>query len=86
MNSTYFGLLAEFGGRAEIPLEEVAPRYFGISAKTAASRASAQALPVPAYRAMDSQKSPWLVSAIDLGRYLDERRAAAHKQWQAVNG
>lgn len=85
MKSTYFGLLAEFDGRAEIPLEEVAPRYFGISAKTAGSRALAQALPVPAYRALDSQKSPWLVSAGDLATYLDERKAEARQYWQAVN-
>jgi len=83
--NTYFGLLAEFGGRAEIPLEEVAPRYFGISARTASMRAGAQALPVPVYRAGDSQKSPWLVSAVDLARYLDERRAEAREIWKRVN-
>lgn len=83
--NTYFGLLAEFGGRAEIPLEEVAPRYFGISARTASMRAGAQALPVPVYRAGDSQKSPWLVSAVDLAKYLDERRAEAREIWKRVN-
>lgn len=83
--NTYFGLLAEFGGRAEIPLDEVAPRYFGINARTAGMRAGAQALPVPVYRAGDSQKSPWLVSAVDLARYLDERRAEAHEIWKRVN-
>ncbi|MEO1852743.1 MULTISPECIES: pyocin activator PrtN family protein [Chromohalobacter] len=83
--NTYFGLLAEFNGRAELPLEEVAPRYFGISAKTASARALAQGLPVPAYRALDSQKSPWLVSATDLAEHLDKRRAEACKLWQHVN-
>ena len=83
--NTYFGLLAEFGGRAEIPLEEVAPRYFGISARTASMRAGAQALPVPVYRAGDSQKSPWLVSAVDLARYLDKKRAEAREIWKRVN-
>ncbi|MGJ7459350.1 pyocin activator PrtN family protein [Halomonas sp. RA08-2] len=83
--NTYFGLLAEFDGRAEIPLDEVAPRYFGISPRTASARAGAQALPVPAYRAGDSQKSPWLVSAVDLAKYLDARRAEAHAQWKRVN-
>lgn len=34
--NTYFGLLAEFNGRTELPLEEVAPRFFGISPRTAA--------------------------------------------------
>lgn len=83
--NTYFGLLAEFNGRAELPLDEVAPRYFGISARTASARAGAQALPVPAYRAGDSQKSPWLVSAVDLAKYLDECKADAHKQWRSVH-
>ncbi|MBB3185753.1 hypothetical protein FHR95_003346 [Halomonas fontilapidosi] len=83
--NTYFGLLAEFDGRAELPLEEVAPRYFGISPRTASVRAGAQALPVPAYRAGDSQKAPWLVSAVDLAKYLDERRAEAHEMWKLVN-
>lgn len=83
--NTYFGLLAEFNGRAELPLDEVAPRYFGISARTAGMRAGAQALPVPAYRAGDSQKSPWLVSAVDLAEYLDARRAEAREMWIKVN-
>lgn len=84
--NTYFGLLAEFDGRAEIPLEEVAPRYFGLNARTASIRAGAQALPVPVYRAGDSQKSPWLVSAVDLAQYIDEKRAEARDLWQRVNG
>ena len=83
--NTYFGLLAEFNGRSELPLDEVAPRYFGISARTASIRAGAQALPVPTYRAGDSQKSPWLVSAVDLARYLDEKRAEAKYLWEKVN-
>ncbi|SDG21780.1 Pyocin activator protein PrtN [Onishia taeanensis] len=83
--NTYFGLLAEFDGRGELPLDEVAPRYFGISARTASARAGAQALPVPTYRAGDSQKSPWLVSAVDLAKYLDDRKAEAHEMWQRVN-
>jgi hypothetical protein len=83
--NTYFGLMAEFNGRTELPLEEVAPRFFGISPRTAAFRAGAQALPVPAYRAGDSQKSPWLVSAIDLAQYIDKKRAEALEQWKLVN-
>lgn len=83
--NTYFGLLAEFNGRAELPLDEVAPRYFGISPRTASLRAGAQALPVPVYRAADSQKSPWLISAVDLASYLDSRRAEAREVWQKVN-
>ncbi|SDK77439.1 Pyocin activator protein PrtN [Modicisalibacter muralis] len=83
--NTYFGLLAEFNGRAELPLDEVAPRYFGVSPRTASTRAGAQALPVPVYRAGDSQKSPWLVSAVDLAAFLDERREEARTMWKRVN-
>lgn len=83
--NTYFGLMAEFNGRTELPLEEVAPRFFGISPRTAAFRAGAQALPVPAYRAGDSQKSPWLVSATDLAQYIDKKRAEAREQWKLAN-
>jgi len=85
MTPTYFGLLAEFDGRAEIPLDEVAPRYFGVNARTASARAAAQALPVPTYRAADSQKASWLVSAGDLAEYLDKRKAEARQLWRAVN-
>ena len=35
--NTYFGLMAEFNGRTELPLDEVAPRFFGISPRTAAA-------------------------------------------------
>jgi hypothetical protein len=41
MNSTYFGLLAEFG-EANIPLEKVAPKYFGLSSLEAKRRAPAK--------------------------------------------
>lgn len=66
---TYFGLLAEFGA-AEIPLDAVAPKYFGLNPAKAKARANLQQLPVPVYRA-GSQKSPWLVSAAELAKWLD---------------
>ncbi len=60
MNSTYFGLLAEFG-EAHIPLEKVAPKYFGLSGEEAKRRAPAKLLPCTTFR-LGGQKSPWLVS------------------------
>ena len=44
MNSTYFGLLAEFG-EAHIPLERVAPKYFGLSYEEARRRRCCRAEP-----------------------------------------
>ena len=81
--STYFGLLAEFGA-AEIPLEQVAPKFFGLAPEKAARRAALNQLPVPAYRA-GSQKSPWLISAADLATYLDAKKAKARENWERMN-
>ena len=78
VNSTYFGLLAEFG-EANIPLERVAPKYFGLSYEEARRRAPAKMLPCPAFR-LGGQKSPWLVSAADLAELIDARREKAAVQ------
>ena len=75
VNSTYFGLLAEFG-EANIPLERVAPKYFGLCSEEARRRAPAKMLPCPAFR-LGGQKSPWLVSAADLAELIDSRREKA---------
>ena len=82
MNPTYFGLLAEFG-ESEIPLERVCSKYFGLSVTKAKRRACMQQLPIPAYRA-GSQKSPWLISAVDLARHIDEQRRSAERQWRRM--
>lgn len=76
--------MAEFG-TADIPLENVAPKYFGMEYKKAAQKAALQELPVPVFRS-ESQRSKWLVSAVDLAAYLDRKNNEAKKQWQAMNG
>ncbi|WP_081803558.1 pyocin activator PrtN family protein [Halotalea alkalilenta] len=53
--------------------------------RTVASRPLAQRLPVPAYRAVRSQKAPWLVNVADLATYLDECREQAMRDWQKMN-
>lgn len=76
MNGTFFGLLAEFG-EANIPLDKVAPKYFGLSNEEARRRAPARLLPCRAFR-LGGQKSPWLVSAADLAELIDQQR---QKPW-----
>ncbi len=83
MNPTYFGLLAEFG-EAEIPLDRICEKYFGLSIPKAKRRACLQQLPIPAYRA-GSQKSPWLISAADLAKHIDQQRLLARRQWTNMN-
>ena len=80
MNNTYFGLLAEFG-EANISLDKVAPKYFGLSFEEARRRAPAQLLPCRAFR-LGGQKSPWLVSAADLAELIDQQRAKAGVRWR----
>ncbi|WP_442958338.1 pyocin activator PrtN family protein [Povalibacter sp.] len=75
MNSTYFGLLAEFG-EANVRLERVAPKYFGLSYDEARRRAPAKLLPCRVFR-LGGQKSPWLVSAADLAELIDRQRERA---------
>ncbi len=82
MTPTYFGLLAEFG-EAEIPLQRVCEKYFGLSVTKAKRRACLQQLPIPAYRA-GSQKSQWLISAADLAKHIDQQRQLATDQWASM--
>ena len=79
MNSTYFGLLAEFG-EANIPLDKVALKYFGLSPGEAKRRAPARLLPCRVFR-LGSQKSPWLVSAADLAELIDRQTRNAGRSF-----
>lgn len=81
--STFFALMAEFG-TAEIPLESISDKFFGLNPKMAKNRAAKAQLPIAAYRA-GTQKSQWLVSAQDLADYIDDQRAKARKEWDQVN-
>ena len=75
MSSTYFGLLAEFG-EANISLDKVAPKYFGLSYEEARRRAPSKLLPCRVLR-LGGQKSPWLISAADLAELIDRQRQKA---------
>jgi hypothetical protein len=75
MSNTFFGLLAEFG-EATIPLDKIAPKYFGLSYEEARRRAPAKLLPCKVFR-LGGQKSPWLVSAVDLAELIDRQRQKA---------
>ena len=81
--STFFALMAEFG-TAEIPLEAISEKFFGLQPDMAKKRAARRQLPITAYRG-GTQKSPWLVSAQDLADYIDEQRAKAKREWEQVN-
>lgn len=79
---TLFLLLAEFG-TGQIPLDRCA-HHFGLSPDEAKRAAARQKLPVPAFR-LGSQKSPWLVSAEALAKYIDTQAQAAQVEWKRVH-
>lgn len=81
--STFFALMAEFG-TAEIPLEDICEKFFGLKADMAKKRAARQQLPIAAYRG-GTQKSLWLVSAQDLAKHIDEQRTKSRREWAKVN-
>jgi len=84
--NTLFLLMAEFNGRAAVPLEEVASKYLGTTDKITLSRkARSGQLPFPAFRAEQSQKAPWLVNINDLAAYLDKERDKANNDWQQAH-
>lgn len=76
MKNTTLLLMAEHG-EADIKLESISEKYFGLAPEQAKRKASSGKLPVTAYRAASSQKAPWLVRVSDLADYLDQCRAEA---------
>lgn len=80
----YALLMIEYGA-AFVPLEQIARKYLALSPDRADRDAGAQRLPFPAFRA-GTQKSPWMVSVLELARYLDRRHDEAAEQWRRMNG
>lgn len=84
--NTLFTLMAEFDGRAVVPIEEVATKYLGLNNKTKINaKARASEFPFPVFRAEKSQKAPWLVSLIDLAEHLDQEREKARQDFEKIH-
>lgn len=73
--STYFALLAEFG-TAQIPLEAMSKKYFGLDVDKAKAKAARGELPLQPIR-LAGQKSPWLVPAEKLAELIDRQMGKA---------
>ena len=85
ISSTFFNLLAEFQA-GEIRLVDCCEKYFSLSHAEAKRRAAFQKLPVPVYRATNSQKGEWMLSVQDLAAHIDRQKAEAFKQFEAMQG
>lgn len=84
MNTVFF-LMAEFAGQAEIPLEQLCPKYTGLDIARAKRAAARQQLPFPVHRTTNSQKAPWVVHIEDLARHIDARAKQGRAEHQAIN-
>ncbi|SET78188.1 pyocin activator PrtN family protein [Thalassotalea agarivorans] len=77
-------LMAEFGSRMMIPLEELAQSVLGLSINVAKRRAKSCELPFPTVKLNDSQKAPYLVSINDLANYIEGRCNTARIEWNKL--
>lgn len=68
--NTMFLLMAEYGS-ATVTLEQVCEKYFGMKPATAEKRAALGALPIPTFRAAESQKAPRMIHIQDLANHID---------------
>jgi hypothetical protein len=84
---TAFLLMAQYNGKAIIPLEDVCRDYFAhLSREKLVQKVLAGQIDLPIVQIERSQKSAKGVHLEDLADYLDRRRAAALKEQRQLNG
>ncbi len=81
--NTVFLLLAEFN-TAVIPLSDMSEKYFGMKAESAERKAATCKLPIPTFRAGDTQKAPRMVHIQDLANYIDQQRKEGIELYQCM--
>ncbi|WP_053979425.1 pyocin activator PrtN family protein [Marinagarivorans algicola] len=79
---TTFMLMLEFE-TTDIPLKDVAKKYFGLTEVTMGDWARHRKFPFPVFRG-GNQKSQWLVSVTDLAEFLDAKKQEAREQFLAL--
>ncbi|WP_059413403.1 pyocin activator PrtN family protein [Cupriavidus basilensis] len=85
--TTIFLLLAQYGATAVIPIDVVARDYFPhLSPEKLLRKIGRGEIRLPVVRIEGSNKSAKGVHVEDLAAYIDERRAAAKKECEQLNG
>lgn len=85
--NTAFLLLAQYDGAAVIPLSAVCRDYFSHMTEFEFMRQSNEGkIAIPVVRMTTSQKSARGVHLLDLAKWIDERRAAAQKECDQLQG
>ena len=84
---TSFLLLAQYGGRAFIPIEEVCRDFFAhLTPMKFIRKTVTGEITLPVVRMDNSMKAARAIHLSDLADYLDERRAAAKKEMAQLTG
>lgn len=84
---TTFLLMAQYDGRAVIPVEDVCRDYFRhLTPEKFVRKAALGEIRLPIVRMEASQKAAKGVHLVDLATYLDERREAAIKEAAQIAG
>lgn len=85
--NTAFILMAEFGARAVIPIDEVRKSYFShLELDKLLRKISLGEIALPLIRIEKSAKSAKGVYLMDLAIYIDQRRAEAQKEFEQMHG
>jgi hypothetical protein len=85
--NTVFLLMAEFGARAVIPIDEVRKAYFShLELDKLLRKISTGEIGLPLVRIEKSAKSAKGVYVQDLAEYIDAQRAAAKKECDQLAG
>jgi hypothetical protein len=83
--NTAFLLMAQYGGKAVIPVEDVCRDYFShLDPAKFNRKVGAGEIAIPLVRMEPSQKCAKGVHLQDLADYLDARRAAALKEYRQL--
>lgn len=83
--NTAFLLMAQYDGKAVIPLEEVRRDYFAhLDTPKLMRKISAGEIKLPVMRMEASQKSARGIHLQDLADYLDKRREAAKREMSSI--
>jgi hypothetical protein len=84
--NTAFILMAQYNGRAIVPLDQICKDYFThLTPEMFQRKVMAGQIHIPITRLEASQKSAKGVHISDLASYLDTQRAAAVKEFDQIN-
>lgn len=84
--TTAFMLLAQYGGRAVVPIEDVCRDFFShLTIEKFARKVAAGEIAIPVIRIEASQKAAKGVHLTDLAEYIDRQRAAAVKEFNQLH-